>query len=395
MKIAILTSGILPVPAVQGGAVETLVDHYLAYNDQHRLHDITVFSVWHPLVDNHPAFQSDVNHYEYINVSSTTAKIKKHLHSLLNRHTYYHYSIDYYFRRALDIIRRRDCYDCIILENRPGYALGLREATKARLVYHLHNDLLNSETLHGSELYRAASKIITVSDYINSRVRTCCADDTKTVTVHNGIDLDSFVVAPSVTRHTLGYSDDDFILAFSGRLIPEKGILQLVEAMAMLKDEPRVKLLVMGSSFSMGSKDSDDTFISALKSRAREIGDRIRFTGYIGHELVPDYLRLSDVAMIPSTWDDPFPTTVLEAMAAGLPIITTNRGGIPEMVSDQNAIVIPYPGDLTTNLAQAIRNLCHNEQQRKLMGMASKTQSSGYAKAAYAKNFFDEVLVEG
>jgi glycosyltransferase involved in cell wall biosynthesis len=151
----------------------------------------------------------------------------------------------------------------------------------------------------------------------------------------------------------------------------------------------------MGSSFSMGSKDSDDAFISALKSRAREIGDRIRFTGYIGHELVPDYLRLSDVAMIPSTWDDPFPTTVLEAMAAGLPIITTNRGGIPEMVSDQNAIVIPYPGDLTTNLAQAIRNLCHNEQQRKLMGMASKTQSSGYAKAAYAKNFFDEVLVEG
>ena len=45
MRIAILTSGILPVPAVQGGAVENLVDFYLEYNDRHRLHDITVYSI--------------------------------------------------------------------------------------------------------------------------------------------------------------------------------------------------------------------------------------------------------------------------------------------------------------------------------------------------------------
>ena len=62
MKIAILTSGILPVPSVQGGAVETLVDHYLEYNDQHQLHDITVFSVYHPAVLKHPALRSEVNH---------------------------------------------------------------------------------------------------------------------------------------------------------------------------------------------------------------------------------------------------------------------------------------------------------------------------------------------
>ena len=45
MKIAILTSGILPVPAVLGGAVENLIDYYLEYNNQHQLHDITVYSV--------------------------------------------------------------------------------------------------------------------------------------------------------------------------------------------------------------------------------------------------------------------------------------------------------------------------------------------------------------
>jgi hypothetical protein len=48
MKIAILTSGILPVPAVQGGAVENLIDFSLEYNDRYRLHDITIYSIWHP-----------------------------------------------------------------------------------------------------------------------------------------------------------------------------------------------------------------------------------------------------------------------------------------------------------------------------------------------------------
>ena len=55
MKIAILTSGILPVPAVQGGAVENLIDFYLEYNCQHHLHDITVYSVWNPDISQHPA----------------------------------------------------------------------------------------------------------------------------------------------------------------------------------------------------------------------------------------------------------------------------------------------------------------------------------------------------
>lgn len=81
MKIAILTSGIFPVPAVQGGAVETLVDYYLEYNDRHRLHDITVFSVSHPKVDGHAARRSDVNHYRYIDTSSLWAKVRKRLHS--------------------------------------------------------------------------------------------------------------------------------------------------------------------------------------------------------------------------------------------------------------------------------------------------------------------------
>ena len=98
MKIAILTSGILPVPAVQGGAVENLIDFYLEYNDKHRLHDITVYSVWHPNVERCHVLQSDVNHFIYIKVETPLAKIKKHyLHHIHKGLEYYHYTIEYYF----------------------------------------------------------------------------------------------------------------------------------------------------------------------------------------------------------------------------------------------------------------------------------------------------------
>lgn len=116
MKIAILTSGILPVPAVQGGAVENLVDFYLEYNDRHRLHDITVYSVWHRDVEQHPALQSSVNHYKYIKVDSLWGKLKKRFYHLTHKECYYHYHIEYFLHEAIKHIRRT-AYDVIIIEN--------------------------------------------------------------------------------------------------------------------------------------------------------------------------------------------------------------------------------------------------------------------------------------
>ena len=369
-----------------------LIDHYLEYNQLHRLHDITVYSVYHPKVESCPQLQSEVNHYRYIDVGRLWATVRKHIHGLLHRDTYYHYSIDYFLRQALKEISRQ-VFDLIILENRPGYAIQLYGQMKARLVYHLHNDFLNSDTRQGAEIYQAATRILTVSDYIRSRVATCSRQDEKTITVHNGINLEVFVRPSSMTREQIGCKADDFILVFSGRLIPEKGIMELIEAMKVLRDQPHIKLMIIGSSF-YDNSHKDNDFISELKNNAREVGDQIFFTGYIRHEQISDYLRLADVAVIPSTWEEPFGLTVVEGMAAGLPIITTNRGGIPEMVTLENAIVLSFPGDLTRNLAHAILYLYNNRNLCQQMGTASLVLSKQYSKESYARNFFHAITVE-
>lgn len=386
MRIAILTSGILPVPAVQGGAVETRVGHLLDYNDQHRLHDITVYSVYHPAVEGHQALQSDANHYVYVDTRSLMARIRKRIHGLIHKNTYYHYSIDYFFQQALNMLKKQH-FDCIIAANRPGYGLQLKKVTDAKIIYLLGNDFLNDAVPHSAELYQAAALIVANSDFIRRRVQTCNPNDTKCVTVYNGIDLEPFDVPPTITRASLGYDKDDFILAFSGRLTPEKGIMQLIEAMKLIKDERRIKLLVMGSSF-YENGSNDNPFITELKRSAQEISDKIIFTGYVKHEKIADYLRLADVAVIPSIWEEPFGLTVVEGMAAGLPIITTNRGGIPELVTKDNAIIIEVTDAFTNQLVQAIRHLYLHPKTCRSMGEISLQLSKRFSKELYAKNFF-------
>lgn len=386
MKIGILTSGILPVPAVQGGAVENLMDFYLEYNDQHHLHDITVYSVWHPDVMKHSALKSDINHYKYIKVNGLYAKTKKKLYQLTHKEEYYHYTIEFYLHEILKDIHKKD-FDIIIMENRPAYALKIKEITNAQIVYHLHNEKLDNQVAKAQEIYNAASLIIAVSDYIKKRVQTINLHDIKTKTVHNGINLTTFSNLTKADYSIMGFEENDFILVFSGRVNRDKGIMELVEAMNLLKDYPQIKLMVLGSTF-FGNATTDDDFTTRLKDKAKSLKERIIFTGFIPYSMMPKYLKMADIAIIPSLWNDPFPTTVLEAQAMGLPIITTRRGGIPEEVTEKNAILLETDEHFVENLAASILNLYNNPEKCKQMSTASLERSKLFDKETYAKHFF-------
>lgn len=386
MKIAILTSGILPIPAVQGGAVENLADFYLEYNNQHRLHDITVYSVWHPKVESHPALQSDVNHYIFIKVSGWWAKLRKKWYQLTHGEEYYHYTIEYYLHESMKDIQEKD-FDIILIENRPAYALKIKKISNAKLVYHLHNEKLDKMVPKFQEIYDAADSILTVSNYIKKCVQTINPLDKKAQTIYNGINLAAFRNSTTTERSTLGFHKENFVLVFSGRVNREKGIMELIEAINQLTDYPQIKLMVLGSSF-YGNVTDEDDFTRELRFKAESLKERIIFTGFIPYPDIPEYLSIADVAVIPSIWNDPFPTTILEAQAMGLPIIATNRGGIPEEVTEDNAILLQTDEHFVNNLANAILELYQYPEKRKQMSAASLERSKLFDKETYAKNFF-------
>lgn len=385
MKIAVLTSGILPVPAVLGGAVENLIDFYLEYNEMHRLHDITVYSVSNPRTTNHPARASKVNHYYYIDVNSLWSKIKRKIYYYTHGEEYHHFFIEYYLEQSIKHIRKQD-YDCIILENRPSYSLKLKSITKVKLVYHLHNEKLTIQTPEYQNIYEAASRIICVSDFISKSVKSINSHDTKCVTVYNGIDLASFsVLHHNISRKEIGLDDHDFVLIYSGRINPEKGIKELTEAMNKLTDYPQIKLLVLGSSF-FGNATEDDAFTEGLRKNTAHIQNRIYFTGFIPYQEVPSYLKLADLAVVPSMWEEAFGLTVLEAMAAGLPLITTRSGGIPEIC--ENIAFIVERDNIVKSLTEAIVSLYNHPKARTHMSDLSINRAQQFSKEKYAENFF-------
>ncbi len=388
MKIAILTSGILPVPAVNGGAVENHIDFYLKYNNEHQLHDMTVFSIWDDKIEGHPALQSEVNHYRYIDTKSLWAKLRKIIHYCIHGRGYYHRTIEYYFREAWKLLKKNH-YDIILLDNRPGYAVNINVPNDTKLFLYLHNDLLNNQTKGYQDIYDKSSRILTVSNYISNCVRTINPIDKKCFTILNGIDLDAFSpnIKTTISRSQLGLSDKDFIMVFSGRITKEKGVSELIEAMIRLKNYCDIKLLIIGSPF-YGDTANEDDFVRELKQQASIIRDRIFFTGFISYKDMPQYIKMSDIAVIPSLWDDPCPNTVLEAQSMGLPIITTRRGGIPEEVTEDNAILLNTDEHFISNLADAIQNLYEQPEKRKLMGEASLVHSKYYNKQRYAEDFF-------
>lgn len=384
MRIAILTSGILPVPAVKGGAVESLIDLYLDYNNREKCHDITIFSVMDKAVEGHPALSSDVNHYEYIDMDSPWAKLRKWVYAKMHKKGDYHYSIEYFFQEAYRRMSENH-YDTILIENRPGFILKLPHDLGSKVVIHLHNDFLNADTPLGKEIYKRVDKIICVSEYIRDRVRSVYDADNKCMTVLNGIDLEAFRLPKIIIhREDYGLKTEDFVLVFSGRVIPEKGIREVILAMNELKENKEIKLMIVGGSF-YGNEGRISPFIKELIKLSWDVRNQIVFTGFRPYEEIPALLSIADVAVLPSIWDEPFGLTHVEAMAAGLPIITTNNGGIPETVTPDCAVMLDIDEMLPQHIAEAVIDLKEHSEKRKTMQKMGRERSELFNKERYAR----------
>ena len=151
-------------------------------------------------------------------------------------------------------------------------------------------------------------------------------------------------------------------------------------------------MLILGGGF-FGDQLKDNDYIAHIKQLALPIKERIVFSGFVDYAKVPSYLNIADVAVIPSMWDDPFPTTVLEAMAMGLPVLATVSGGIPEEVDADCSILLPRDASLVERLAGSILQLSRDEALCRRMGEAALRRSKQFPLSDYAKHFLGELNV--
>jgi glycosyltransferase involved in cell wall biosynthesis len=183
--------------------------------------------------------------------------------------------------------------------------------------------------------------------------------------IPNGVDLGEF--AGVGTRK----DRDGLVGLFVGRLDPDqKGLDVLVRAMSKLPQNYPLRLRLVGEDW--GGAE-------LLRHLAQRLGvaDRVTMVGKVPRPEVVREFAEADFLVLPSRFE-PFGIVLLEAMAAGLPVVASRVGGIPEIVSEGETGLLVEP-DNPDALAEALRLLCQNESLRFSMGRSARERVKRYA----------------
>jgi glycosyltransferase involved in cell wall biosynthesis len=220
----------------------------------------------------------------------------------------------------------------------------------------------------------AADRWIGISKFVVHRlIEVNGVPPGRVVLVYNGIDLARFEgTSPGALQHALGLPAGTMVVFASGRAMPYKGIPVLIQAAALMaQTDPEVHFAYAG----------DGPAREEFEREVRSLGlNRFHFLGK--RTDTAELLCSATVAVVPSVWAEAFGLTVVEAMAAGVPVVASAVGGIPELVDpDVTGILVP-PGDAAA-LADALRRLIQDPALREQMG--GKARAAAVARFSHTR----------
>jgi spore coat protein SA len=273
------------------------------------------------------------------------------------------------YRRVLQpLLERLKRGDILYIHNRPECADVLARTAEQRgirLVLHMHNSLLHPR----SRKHLPALKDIPVvfcSEFLRKEVTSVYPNHfQQTHVVYNGADSDKFRAERRKQKSVPQ-------IIFTGRLVPHKGVHVLMDAMRILQSRGiEATCTIVGGSAFGGSKPT--RYVQKLE---RTRPSNTRLIGYRAGDEFAGLLREADIFCCPSIWNDPFPMSLLEAMASGLPVVASNIGGIPEQLAYGGGILVP-PNDKDA-LAAVLQQILEDASYRERLGNEALRASRGH-----------------
>ncbi len=270
----------------------------------------------------------------YININLKNSKSK--LKSTTNE----------YSKKLIKDLNLKD-YDIVEIHNRPKLLHKLLEKVKNRFIFYFHNDPLSmkgSQSINERiKILNSTDRIIFVSEWVRYRFF---------LNLDKKLQSKTEVIYPSVNLQRPAKKKKSII--FVGRLNYSKGYDLFKDAISKILDE-----FPVWKAFSIGDEERRSIYISHPKHK--EIG-------FINHKKTLNILNRSEIAVVPSRWDEPFGRTALEASSRGCATIISNRGGLTE--TTDHAIIIKKLE--VTNLYKEIRKLIKYPKRRKKIQMLGR-----------------------
>lgn len=236
---------------------------------------------------------------------------------------------------------------------------------------------------------RVAARTITVSDAQRRwYLATFDVDPSRVITIHNGARRVSAVPSEERVRlrARLGLPERGAVAAMVAIMRPGKGHDDLLAALQLVPRDVDLRVVLAG----------DGPLRGELERRARAAGlvpSRVVFAGFVDD--VAGLLAASDVVVQPSHFDA-LPTALIQALAAGLPVVATDVGGIPEIITPEVGVLVP-PGDVQA-LAGALVDVAADSGLRQSLGAAARQRfDSEFDAGVWAgrlSHVYQEVLLE-
>jgi 1,2-diacylglycerol 3-alpha-glucosyltransferase len=188
--------------------------------------------------------------------------------------------------------------------------------------------------------------------------------------IPNGVDLHKFYETTRFPRSQLGFTDQDTLLVYAGRIAPEKNISFLLQSFAGIAQIlPNVYLLMVGG----GKKQFEEEVQNLIVQLG--IANRVHSTGMIAYEDIPAYLSMGDIFVTTSV-SETFGMSTVEAMGAGLPIMGIHSAGTSDIVEDGKTGLLSTE-DVAAFTAK-LTYLCLHPSLRQEMGLAAREASKQY-----------------
>ncbi|MCO1604147.1 CotS family spore coat protein [Desulfosporosinus nitroreducens] len=357
LKILMICTEKLPVPPVRGGAIQTYIQGISGKLGQK--HDLTILGT----TDSSLPLDETRDNIKYVRIDGQQI-------------------FEIYAEKVLNFLRD-ESFDLIHVFNRPRLIPLIREvAPHSRLILSMHNDMFNSnKILHADALSAIAEVecIVTVSDYVGNTISNLYPQAAEKVqTIYSGVNLEDFV--PWETSNTAAQIrqklrkennlEDKTVILFVGRLTPKKGTDLLIQALKEAhSSNPKIALVIVGGTWYSVDRVTD--YVAYIRALAERAPFPVITTGYVSADNIHQWFWAGDIFVCPSEWQEPLARVHYEAMAAGLPFITTARGGNPEVVIDENGLVVQKPED-PVEFAEKITILLSDPKLRQRMGQTGR-----------------------
>ncbi|WP_223830128.1 glycosyltransferase family 4 protein [Paenibacillus arenilitoris] len=318
MKILAIAPDKLPLPPIKGGSVEAVMDNI--FTRMARTEQVTLVSCTHPKLPASSAAAGKKPAYVRFPYPSGTKYIDAVMAKLAKQK-----------------------FDIVQIDNRPAFLPAIRKAfPKTPIILSLHSlhFLSQLSSKRGNEVLQHANGVTCVVSALADTFKAKYpAHAAKFKPILLGVDTAKFKPQSKAykakIRKKYGVADS-YNLLFVGRIIPRKGLHTLVKAAAELrKDNPKVTIVAVGASWPGVKKETP--YIRKVRLLAKELNVPIHFTGYISPDKVHEVYHLADIFVCPTEFKEGFACVNSEAMASGIPLVASARGGILEVVKHESS----------------------------------------------------------